>query len=135
MTLQGDGSLTASQHAVLSLSWTQEEHAYQGYDSSHVHTDYRAVRQNLLDISQKAYLLMHNFVICYIVLPNLENDWYYLFGYLQQGLAIVWFSTALLCNKESGIAHHFGYLASVVTAMTKKKLNKNISSQHIWCTF
>ena len=56
MTLQGDSSLTASQHAVSSSNWTKEEHACQGYDSSHVCTDSRAVTQNLLDISQKAYL-------------------------------------------------------------------------------
>ena len=56
MTLQGDSSLTASQHAVLSSNWTQEEHACQGYDSCDVRTDHRAARQNLLDILQKAYL-------------------------------------------------------------------------------
>ena len=32
-------------------NYTQEEHVYQGYDSSHVRTDHRTVRQNLLDIS------------------------------------------------------------------------------------
>ena len=54
MTLQGDRSLSKSQHAVLYSNWTQEEHASQGCNSSYVCTDYRAVSQNLLDISQKA---------------------------------------------------------------------------------
>ena len=56
VTLQGDRSLTISQHAVSSSNWTQEEHACQGYDSGHVHSDPKAVRQNLLDILLKACL-------------------------------------------------------------------------------
>ena len=55
MTLQCDRSLTTSQHAVSSSTWTPEEHECQEYDSSHVHTDHRAMGQNLLDISQKAF--------------------------------------------------------------------------------
>ena len=39
-----------------------------------------------------------------------------------EGLYIVWFPLTLLCNIGSGIAHHLGYNASVVSLSTVRLL-------------
>ena len=57
-------------------------------------------------------------------------------GEFFQAYKVVWLAlTTLICNKGSGIAHHVGHLASIVTPSNDKDEIKYNIFQLIWCTF